>query len=131
MPWPAGIPCTWRWVQPVASDSATSVDAEHDHVGDDLAPERDAALDLPGPLRFIVQFGIAPATNAVIEQTVVETPITYRAANTIALVVAATIEAIAKRAMRRPRISLAQTIDAFSEHLVVNPSGRGRCRSAR
>jgi len=56
-------------------------------------------------LRFIVQFGIAPATNAVIEQTVVETPITYRTANTIALVVAATTEAIAKRAMRRLRIS--------------------------
>ena len=54
--------------------------------------------------RFIVQFGIAPAMNAVIEHTVVENPTTYRTANTIALVVAETIEEIANRAMRRPRI---------------------------
>ena len=54
--------------------------------------------------RFSVQFGIAPATNAAIEHAVVEAPSTYSSGNTIALVAAATIDEIAKRAMRRSRI---------------------------
>jgi hypothetical protein len=42
--------------------------------------------------RLRIQLGIAPAMKATIEHAVVPTPITYRTANTIALVVAATIE---------------------------------------
>jgi len=49
-----------------------------------------------------VQFGIAPAANARIEQAVVERPTTYSTGNTIALVVAAITDAIANFVMRLP-----------------------------
>jgi len=44
--------------------------------------------------RLSTQLGIAPATNATTEQAVVLTPSMYSAANTMALVAAATMDPI-------------------------------------
>jgi hypothetical protein len=90
-------------VQPVASDNATSVVAEITRYARISLPKATRPSTFHVQRRFRVQFGIAPAKNAITVHAVVEAPSTYRMGNTTALVVAARADEIANRVTRTRR----------------------------
>ena len=94
MPVWAGMLCTCCCVHAVVNEVRTSWRTEIETYATISRPKAIRPLNLHAQRRLRIQFGIAPATNAPIEQAVVLNPITYRMGKTIALVPNATPEPI-------------------------------------